>query len=105
MNLASPPARGGPAWSLNPLLELHWKIWGAECLVFEAVSGETALIDPLDAAVLGCFEAGPQTAGSLREALQRQLGAALAEDAAEQLGAAVREFLARGWLEPVSGAA
>lgn len=104
MSAAPPPAPGGPAWRLNPLLELHWKIWGAECLAFEAVSGETALIDPLDAAALGCFEAGAHTISSLHDALQLELGAVLAEGAAAQLDTTVREFVARGWLEPASGA-
>lgn len=104
MTVAPPPAHGGPAWRLNPLLELHWKIWGAECLAFEAVSGETALIDPVDAAALGCFEAGPQTLVTLHEALHRELGPGLVEGAERQLESTVREFLSRGWLEPVGTA-
>jgi len=102
---ASAPAPQGPAWGLNPLIELHWKIWGEGCLVFEAVSGETAVVDPLDAAALGCFEAGPLGLPALRQALEAELGAALTEEAAAALGVSVNELVAKGWLEPITSPA
>lgn len=101
MSVASPPAAGGPVWSLNPLVELHWKSWGPECLAFEAFSGETAVIDPLDAAALSCFDAGPQSFDAVLAALSREFDTRIDETLGEQVKLAIDDFLARGWLEQV----
>lgn len=99
------PAPLGRVWSLNPLVELHWKIWGDGCLVFEAVSGETAVVDPLDAAALGCFEGRMLGLADLRRALETELGAALNDEAATALETSVNELVAKGWLEPITSPA
>jgi hypothetical protein len=97
----SPPAAGGPVWSLNPLVELHWKSWGPECLAFEAVSGETVVVDPLDAAALACFDAGPQSLTGVLAALGSEFGSPIDEGLGAQVKLAIDDFLAKGWLERV----
>lgn len=45
-----------PLWRLHPLAELHWRGFDPEWVVYEAVSGQTASLNALAAAVLMCFE-------------------------------------------------
>lgn len=97
-----PAASGsGPVWRLNPLVDLRWRIWGSSCAVFEAVSGETAAMDALEAAALACFDECPQDltrlAATLADDLRIEPGAALQE----RVQGIVQECLTRGWLEPV----
>jgi hypothetical protein len=88
-------------WGLNPLVELHWKSWGPECLAFEAFSGETAVIDQLDAAALSCFDSGPQSLDRVLATLSREFDTRIDEALGGQVKLAIDDFVARGWLEQV----
>ena len=94
-----PQVAADPAWRLNPLLDLHWRIFDSSCLAFEAVSGETAVIEALDAATLACFEEGAQSLQQLVTELAGDLQVEPNEGLREQVAAVVQEFLARGWLQ------
>lgn len=94
-----PVASIEPAWKLNPLLDLQWRILDSSCLAFEAVSGETAVIEALDAAALACFEERAQTIRQLVTELAGDLQVEPNEALREQAEGVVQEFLARGWLQ------
>ena len=50
---------------LNPAVELHWRHWDPDWVVFDVTSGNTHQIDGLTASALLCLEAGPLDADSL----------------------------------------
>ena len=43
---------------INPLINLHWRHFDDEWVVFESLSGQTHQLSSLSAAVLMCFEPG-----------------------------------------------
>jgi PqqD family protein of HPr-rel-A system len=45
-------------WHLNPLVDLSWKRWEEEWVVFDSGSGQTHLMDALTAATLMTIEVG-----------------------------------------------
>lgn len=85
---------------LNPVIRLHWRGWGAEAVAFEQVSGEMAFFDALEAAVIGCFESGPQALQSLTEDLAPDMGLSPDAELKNRLQAIIGDFVARGWLQP-----
>jgi len=89
-----------PTWAVNPLVRLDWRNWDTESVAFEVVSGEMAVFDALEAAVMACFEVGPRELESLTEELAADM--ALPVDAAlvERIQAIITAFVDRGWLEP-----
>jgi PqqD family protein of HPr-rel-A system len=99
---AAPAPGGGPLWRLNPLVELHWKAWDTDVLVFEAVSGETAVLDPLDAALLSCFDHGPVSWPGILASLERDFGHPLDEALQPDLRAALEAHVAKGWLQALT---
>ena len=60
-----------PIWRLSPGAELHRRVWGEECLVFNRESGDTHLLDSVAAYGLACFEASQHDLESLSIALGR----------------------------------
>ena len=93
-----------PAWQLNPLVDLHWRLWGTDCLVFEATSGTTSAVDPLDAAVMSFFDEGPRSLDDLVSQVAGDLGATVDSGVEELVRGVVEQFLARGWLQPINSA-
>ena len=51
--LMSTTLRSGTHWMLNPCCELHWASWEGEKVVYNAASGDTHLLDPVTALLLG----------------------------------------------------
>jgi PqqD family protein of HPr-rel-A system len=99
------PAAGGPAWRVNPLVELHLRVWGASCVAFEAVSGETTVVDPLYAATLAHFGVQARTRDEVVASLAQELGVPVSPRLHEELNDALTEFVSRGWLEAATLAA
>ncbi|MCU0926697.1 MAG: hypothetical protein MUF44_11885 [Hydrogenophaga sp.] len=89
-----------PAWAVNPLVRLSWRSWDTESVAFEAVSGEMAVFDALEAAVMACFEAGPRDLESLTEELAADMVLPADPALAERIRAIITAFVDRGWLEP-----
>jgi PqqD family protein of HPr-rel-A system len=87
-------------WAVNPLARFHWRGWGSESVVFEAVSGEMAVLDALEAAVMACFEYGPRDLQTLTEELAADLSMAADNDLKARLRAIIEDFVVRGWLQP-----
>ncbi len=90
-----------PAWRLNPLVDLHWRVWDTDCVAFEAVSGTTAVIEPFDAAVMSLFDSGAQSLDALVQAVATEMDLPADEPATEHVQGVVEQFLARGWLKAI----
>lgn len=88
----------GGLYRLHPLLDLHWKQWDGEWVVFESVSGQTASFDALDAAALGCFEQGALDLPTLVATMASDLGMSPEADLEQHLQALVEDLCLRGWL-------
>lgn len=54
--LLKPANASGLSLRLNPLVELHWRQFGNDWVLFEATSGLTHQMDALTSAVLMCFD-------------------------------------------------
>jgi PqqD family protein of HPr-rel-A system len=91
-------------WRTNPLIELHWRDWGEDSVVFEARSGQLFQFDPLAAALMACFEVGPRALGGVVAELSHDLGVDPEHEVGDTVLALVEEFRRLGWLEPIIGA-
>lgn len=87
-------------WAVNSLARLHWRGWGAESVVLEAVSGEMTVLDALEAAVMACFESGPSDLQTLTDELASDLSLEADDDLKARLRAIIEDFVVRGWLQP-----
>ena len=102
---AAPAGSGALAWRASPLIELHWRDWGDDSVVLEACSGQLFQFDPLSAALMACFEEGPQHFDAVLAALAADLSVAAADDEfRDTVRAVVQEFQKLGWLEPIIAA-
>ncbi|MDO9094826.1 MAG: hypothetical protein Q8R98_00535 [Rubrivivax sp.] len=72
---------------------------GDSCVVLEAVSGETATADALEAATLACFETAPHTLDQLVAALASDLSVEPNPELQDKASGLVQQFLATGWLQ------
>ena len=95
------PSGADARWRVNPLVQLHWRILDEEWVGFEAVSGESTVMDALEAAVMACFEEGPRSRSQLVDALSADLAVDPTLGLSARVDTAVQECLARGWLEPL----
>lgn len=93
-----------PAWRLNPAVDLHWRVWGTDCVAFESVSGTTAVIEPFDAALMSLFDGGAQSLDALAQAVAADLGLPVDDAVTEHVQGVVEQFLARGWLKAIDSA-
>jgi hypothetical protein len=96
---AGASSAGVPVWRLNPVVELHWRAWDTDVLVFEGTSGETAVLDPLDAALLSCFDAGPVSWDGILGSLSAEFGEPVHPTLLPELRAALEAHVAKGWLQ------
>lgn len=89
-------------WSVRKVIELHWRDWGSDSVVYESRSGQVFQFDALASAVMAFFESSPATTRAACLALQQDLGEA--GDGIE-LGPAIERivdnFRDLGWLEPI----
>jgi PqqD family protein of HPr-rel-A system len=98
------PATAASVWRVSPLVELHWRDWGEDSVVLEARSGQLFHFDPLSAALMACFEEGPQPFADVIGALSSDLGVAPDGEFRDTVQAIVEEFRRLGWLEPIIAA-
>lgn len=87
-------------WRLPDGVGLTWKSWGDEAVVFNALSGETHLLDAFSAALLGEIEAEPLTAHELGARLSARLGLPAAAAIAGRIGKTCVLFDDLGLAEP-----
>jgi PqqD family protein of HPr-rel-A system len=50
---------------LHPAVDLHWRHWDSDWVVFDTASGFTHQMDELSACALRCIEGGPLTDATL----------------------------------------
>lgn len=91
-------ALAGGQFRLHPLLDLNWKQWDGEWVVFESVSGQTASFDALEAAAIGCFEHAALDLQALTATMADDLGISPGPDLEQHLQAFVEDLFLRGWL-------
>jgi PqqD family protein of HPr-rel-A system len=88
----------GGSFRLHPSLDLHWKQWDGQWVVFESVSGQTASFDAFEAAALGCFEQAALDLPTLTATMAADLGMSPGPDLEQHLQAFVDDLSVRGWL-------
>lgn len=88
-------------WSAGLPLRFHWRDWGADSVVYDALSGQTHQFSPLAAACFACLEEGPASAEALGAALADELNIEHGTELDGQLAALVRTFRELEWIEPV----
>lgn len=86
-------------WRRRPGIELHWRDWGGDSVVFEQRSGHTYQFAPLAAAVMACFEEHDRSLDELTAQIALDLGSAPDNDIRAALEPIVSEFLSLGWIE------
>lgn len=100
-----PPASGfaRPVHRLNPLVELHWRQFGDDWVVFEALSGQTHQMAGVTAAVLMCYETGPPlSTAALMADLCADFGITLDAAQAVPVLAVVDQLAALGLIIPIT---
>lgn len=104
MSEGSPTARGSRfEYRLNPLVELCWRQFGDDLVVFEALSGQTHRMTSMTAAVLMCYEAGlPLSTAALTTDLSADFGITLNAVQVVPLLAVIEQLAALGLINPVT---
>ncbi len=87
------------AWRLNPVIQLHWRDWGGDSVVFEARSGLLQQFDPFSAATMACIESGVTDLETLSQQLAEDLGSEPDSTLVESLCTLLERLLKLGWIE------
>ena len=88
--------------SWKPASALCWKQWHDGTLVFNALSGNTHLLNPTAAMVLRALEQRPANAVELAEQLASQIGVEADEELATQVETLLSNLDELGLIEPIS---
>lgn len=99
------PATGlsRPEHQLNPLVELHWRQFGDDWILFEALSGQTHQMAAATAAMLMCYEVGPPLSiAALLAALDTDFGIPVDATRAAPVSAVVDQLAALGLIIPMA---
>jgi PqqD family protein of HPr-rel-A system len=103
--LLTPLDTSAPIWRLASLVDLHWRRWDEEWVVFDAGSGKTHKIDTLTAVTLMVLESGPASAAAIEAAVAREL--LLDEEATKGVNSRLVDLLAglrqAGLAETIAG--
>ena len=94
-----------PQWRVRAAVELHWRDWGADSVVFEARSGQILQLDPLTAAVIGGLEEQVCGVDELASGLAADLGEPDPAPLRPVVTRVIEQFERLGWLEPAPAAA
>ena len=79
---------------------LRWRDWGADSVVFDAVSGRTHQLTPLAAAALAWLEEAPRTGAELAAIAARSLDVPVDASLQHAIDRVLAEFAQRDWIEP-----
>ena len=89
-------------WQAIPGVDLHWKLWGEEYVVYNSGSGHTHLLDPVVAfLVQQIMERSWETADLLEHA-QKLLGFEMTAESREKLQKTLTELEDLGLIEAVT---
>ena len=83
----------------NAAPSLHWRFWDGQYVVYDAVTGDTHLLDPLHAALVRRLIAGPADL----DALVTDCGQEVVEPAALQVKRALDQLSAAGLVDSNTG--
>jgi len=86
-------------WRVRSAVELHWRDWGADSVVFEARSGQILQLDPLTAAVIGGVEEQAIGIDDLARGLAADLGETDPAAMRSVVSRVIEQFERLGWLE------
>lgn len=98
----SPPVTLHSAvWGLRPQLDLHWRGFGDDVVVMEALSSEVMQLDPLAAAVIASLGQGPWRVDELARELAADLQQQVDDEFVDVVTQIVEHFHEQGWLVPI----
>ena len=101
MNLAAlQPAV--PSWSIITPDALYWKMWDDECVVFNATTGQTHVLEPVLALLIRQIEAGSTESEELVSQTAKLLGLELTDDVRDKLNLMLQKLAQYGLIESVS---
>lgn len=86
-------------WVLNPVSGLHWRCWDDEWVVFDQGSGQTHLMNPVQAATLMQFDARPLSFEQLLDRVAADMSTLPHSDLASAVSLAIEQLLGLGLLE------
>lgn len=92
-------------WRLAPRVDLHWRRWDAEWVVFDAGSGQTHKVDTLTAMTLMVLEGGPAEPDTIQGAIAKELelDAQALSDVAARLPELLADLGRIGLAETIAG--
>lgn len=104
MNQGSPVAGlTRPVYQLNPLVQLHWRQFDDNWVLFEALSGQTHQMAGMTAVVLMCYETAPSlSTAALLAALGADFDITVDATQAIPVLAVVDQLAALGLIVPVA---
>jgi PqqD family protein of HPr-rel-A system len=86
----------------SPGLGAHVRRWDGNTLLFDDVSGDTHIFDPLAGAILACVGADSTAASDVARRLADEVGVPPDETLSRSVDAALRRFAALGLIERVA---
>ncbi len=81
---------------------LHWKIWDDDCIVFNATTGQTHLLDPVLALLIRQIDAGCSNTEDLLKGTAKLLGVDLTDEFRGSLENMLRQLTDFNLIEPNS---
>jgi PqqD family protein of HPr-rel-A system len=89
-------------WCVVPGASLRWKIWDDHCVVFNGVSGQTHLLDPVGGLLLRSIEEGCSDSEELFRRLAELLDVELTAEVRSTLEQMLWQLDELGLIEPSS---
>jgi PqqD family protein of HPr-rel-A system len=83
---------GEPAWKVGGEVQLLWRQWDGEYIVFNPASGDTHLLNTLAGQTLQCLERAPCTLATLTESVASELELDANEELRQQLAKLLVQF-------------
>jgi hypothetical protein len=101
---AAPVGAAGAAglerrWRSNPLVDVHVELLGPSCAAHEAVSGQIAALEPVDAAVLALVDSQGRSTADIVLALAQEAALAVGPELESSVNEALERLAERGWIE------
>lgn len=93
-----------PRWRVPPEVELHWRCWEGEYVVFHPDSGDVHLLNPLAGEALKALEIGPVGAEDLARCLAARRQGTDARELTDPMAELLATFDELGLIEPVADA-
>jgi PqqD family protein of HPr-rel-A system len=99
-NISSTVAASG--WRIVPNATIYWQTWDDDCIVFNSVSGQTHLLDPVPALLLRQVDEGCSDRELLLNGTARLLDIELSTETRAWLDQALKQLDDAGLIEPIA---